>query len=307
MGEKVSVGQVPEAASIISHGVERAGDVVVTWEETVVALEEGIEAEEVGTGGGSGGGPFGGPGQCRAVIAMDPDCPFMDMASGSKNALVGNSGGKFEVGNGHGALATVGSDQRSANVVGKGCPPDNGWGGCGQSVKPDAAHAEATGVAGPNVRRGQGNQFTEVGRPGTKGVCQRAEVGGASIDMAIEAHAVGIATTESVLEHGEETGGTRDGKRHGAKFAQELVPFRWWPCACEAGGARQEDYTSVQVGEGEAQGFQKRCRQPNRACVCGRTNARHPAAFSSRIGEPCALEGRPGQRGRKTESMACRV
>jgi hypothetical protein len=32
---------------------------------------------------------------------------------------VGNSGGKFEVGNGHGALATVGSDQRSANVVGE--------------------------------------------------------------------------------------------------------------------------------------------------------------------------------------------
>jgi len=80
--EEGVIRQVPEPTGVIGHGVQGARNVVVARMKAMSALEEGVEAEKVGAGGGRSGRAFGGPRDRCPVVAVEPNGSFVHMAPG---------------------------------------------------------------------------------------------------------------------------------------------------------------------------------------------------------------------------------
>ena len=93
MGEQVAVRQVPAAARVIGHHVDRTGKVVVPRKVPAVSLVQCIVLQEVGAGAQRGRRAFVGPGDRRTIVAGNPTCALADVVSVRENILVGNHAG----------------------------------------------------------------------------------------------------------------------------------------------------------------------------------------------------------------------
>jgi hypothetical protein len=81
-----------------------------------------------------------------------------------------------------------------------------------------------TGAAGGGV--GVGDQFVDLGGPGAHVFDQPTEVLEEGVRVLDQAqHAAAVAGFEGLLKNGEKSDGGRDGKRHGAQFAKDLLPL----------------------------------------------------------------------------------
>ena len=58
MCEELRVTEMPQATSVIGHGVRFSGNMVVSGDVSMLPLMERIEAKKVGAGGGRGGRPL---------------------------------------------------------------------------------------------------------------------------------------------------------------------------------------------------------------------------------------------------------
>lgn len=215
---------MPEATGIIGHGVESTGYVVVPRMIPVRALQERVQAQEVGPGGGAGGGSLRGPGNSSAIVAVQPQGAFVDVALSGKNGLVSDGGGELEVRDGDGTMPTIRSDQSSAKCRRKPSAPKDG--GCRhvQGVEPHSAHAVTAGITRAHIGRSKGDKFAKMGGTCAQRVGEGAEVAGTSMHVACEPDPELVAPAQCVLEDREKACGARDGQGHRAELAKYLVP-----------------------------------------------------------------------------------
>ena len=143
VSKEVGVRQVPPATGIISHGIARAGDVVMHGNVSVVSLVKGVETQKVGTGGARGGRPFGCPGEGGAVIAGQPNSGFGQGAVVCQNRFMGDGGSELEIRDRDGAGFVVAGDEFALGGQWKRGTPEV----CAPVCEPDAAHAALACVA----------------------------------------------------------------------------------------------------------------------------------------------------------------
>lgn len=150
--EQLRVGQMPQATGIVGHGVDGARDVICASNVTVGALVEGIEAQQVGAGGGRRGGALGGPRDGRLVVAGQPNGAFVDGAMLGEDVRMGDSGGEFQIRDGETAVRLLGGDQCPLDCRRESLAPnDRRCGGC-YCIEPDAPHTVAACIARADIR-----------------------------------------------------------------------------------------------------------------------------------------------------------
>jgi hypothetical protein len=86
---------MPQTARIVSHDVGVAGDVIMRSNIAMLALVQGIEAEEISTCRRGGGRAFVGPGQGSAVICCDPQGALHHWSRAGEDVFVRNDGRQF--------------------------------------------------------------------------------------------------------------------------------------------------------------------------------------------------------------------
>ena len=74
---------MPQATSVIGHGIRRAGDIVVARNIAMRPLVECPQAQEVRPRGGGRGRTFGGPALGRPIVAIEPDGSLCHVAVGA--------------------------------------------------------------------------------------------------------------------------------------------------------------------------------------------------------------------------------
>jgi hypothetical protein len=151
VGEQGGIIKVPETTGVVHHGVKFAGNEVVAGEKTMGPLEEGVKSQKVRAGGGGSSGALSGPSNSGAIVSVEPQGAFVDVALGRQERLMGDGGCKFQVGDGQGPRAARGGDKGGADGVRKGQAPEERGGRRAVGIEPHAAHAPATGVAGANI------------------------------------------------------------------------------------------------------------------------------------------------------------
>ena len=179
MGEQGNISQVPAAAGIVGHGINGAWDIIMLRHVAMVALVQGIEAQEVRASGRGSGGPLAGPGKGCSVIAGQPERAFGEggrriPGGHSKNVFVGDRPRQFEVRDGEGPGGVIASDEFGLDMAREGGAP-NYWGAL--SREPHAAHATLARITGPDcvgIRRG--NELPEASGTARQGVGESAEV-----------------------------------------------------------------------------------------------------------------------------------
>ena len=97
MSEKVSIGQVPQAAGIVSHDIDGSRHVMVSRDVAIVTLMDGIEAKELGAGCDGSSGALTGPRDRCLIVARQPNRTFGDIASVCKNIFVGNDACQLQI------------------------------------------------------------------------------------------------------------------------------------------------------------------------------------------------------------------
>ena len=62
------ISEMPEAGALVSHDIQGAGEVIMACNIAVMALMQGLEAEEIGSGAISSSGAFGLPVGSRGIV-----------------------------------------------------------------------------------------------------------------------------------------------------------------------------------------------------------------------------------------------
>ena len=79
MGEKFRIRKIVQTGGIIAHAIVEAGNEVVAWDVSMMALMEGLSSEEVGGSAGSCGRAFSLPKQSGGVVRLGEDSAFSDV------------------------------------------------------------------------------------------------------------------------------------------------------------------------------------------------------------------------------------
>jgi hypothetical protein len=98
ISKQLGVSEIPKAGSIIGHGVDGAGDMGEKGAIAMMALVEGLDAEEPSGGFGGGSGTFALPVDGGGVVRSGVNGAFTKIKGIDQHILVSNGGGKFEVG-----------------------------------------------------------------------------------------------------------------------------------------------------------------------------------------------------------------
>lgn len=112
MSKELFVSEVPEATCVVSHGINRARDVMMSDQVPMVSLVQRIELKEVRAGGNGGcRSLLLQPRHGRAVIARQPDRAFTDIGLVGKDVLMGDKGGQLKIRDRDRVAFIVGRDQ----------------------------------------------------------------------------------------------------------------------------------------------------------------------------------------------------
>ena len=207
---------------------------VVLGNTTVLALVKGVEPQKVCSCRAGRGRALGCPRQGCQVVPGEPKRALSRVGHQvNKDILVSNEPGRLEVGDRKGAVAVVTRNERMLGGRRERGASDHGreaWG------EPHTPHAALAGIAGAPVERSaDGNKLAEAGVSAAEGVGNEAKIMQAVERGKAKTDAVAVAFPQGILQGREEPPGARERGRHGAQFAEELLPFRngnepsrWW-------------------------------------------------------------------------------
>jgi hypothetical protein len=179
MGEKLCIGELPEARAIVGHGVGRPWDVIVAREIPMKTLVDGLEAEEVGSWATGGGGAFALPKYGGGVVVEVMDGALPDIGQMGKDIVLGNGASQLEITVGDGAVRVAIRLEGAVRVGAEPLPPQEGsvgGSGVGRGEEKHTAHAGPGCIACANGGRGGGNGFGNASGPSSQFGGQPPEV-----------------------------------------------------------------------------------------------------------------------------------
>ena len=97
VGEKFIVGQVPTTAGIVSHLVERSGDMAQRFLVAEITLVEGLASEKVGSGTECGGASLALPGQSGCVVGGCPQGAVVHAGGVGGDVVMRNNARQFQI------------------------------------------------------------------------------------------------------------------------------------------------------------------------------------------------------------------
>ena len=184
MVEKIIIRKIVQTGGIIAHAIVEAGNDVVAWDVSMMALMEGLSSEEVGGSAGRGSRAFALPKQSGGVVRLGEDCAFPDVETlGRRLVMEEASTSEFEIAVGDGAVWVAPTDKIGGDGRIKGDAPDNrmswqrlarAWGSVGSIVEraqsrsgrsggqPYAACAFTGGIVTTEERWGQGDKLVRA-------------------------------------------------------------------------------------------------------------------------------------------------
>jgi hypothetical protein len=188
MVDERRVGEVLQAGSIISGHILGTGKVEDAMTVAVQALVVTGHMAQVGSSAGARDGPFSSPGDSRGVVAEVLQSGILDRVTVCHDIKLGKESSLLKVTVGDGALQVACRDEGGLHIGGKGVPPDMAL---AEVVEVDTTHANLSSISGPQERRVLGDQFSQVGRPGTEASSQAAKGINAAADKGVDADAIG--------------------------------------------------------------------------------------------------------------------
>jgi hypothetical protein len=226
MGKQVGIREMPETGAVIGHGVSWSRDVRDSDRVAVLALVQGLEAEEVRGRARGGGAAFRLPGGCRGVVREGVYSFLTDIQGVDKNIVMGDGAGELEVRIADRARGIVERDQGLLNVGRKrGAPEDWLRWAVETREECDAAHAHTCGIASPHQKRVGGDNLAKAGRALFQGRDQGAEVIQEVMEFGGERDACPSVVTERFLHEAEKATKPGNGAGHAAQFAENFLPF----------------------------------------------------------------------------------
>ena len=128
MAEQRSVGESRKAGGIVSHGVERAGDVGFGRDVAVLALMQCLEAEQAGSWTGGGDGTAAMPIHGCQVVGGRVVGSFPQVPGVGGSIVVKDAAGEFQIRICDGTLGIVEREEASPRGRSEGVAPYEGGG-----------------------------------------------------------------------------------------------------------------------------------------------------------------------------------
>lgn len=125
MGEKIIIRKIVQTGGIIAHAIVKAGNEVVAWDVSMMALMEGLSSKEVGGSAGRGGRAFALPKQSGGVVRLGKDGAFSDVETLSGCLVMEEATSEFEIAVGDGAVGVAPTDEIGGDGRIKGGAPDD--------------------------------------------------------------------------------------------------------------------------------------------------------------------------------------
>jgi hypothetical protein len=92
VGEKLGIGQFPQARRLIRHGIHRARNVIMQSDVAMRSLVKRLDPEEVSGWAGSSRGTFALPGKGRGVVMRRVQGALAKAKVMNQNVVVQDSG-----------------------------------------------------------------------------------------------------------------------------------------------------------------------------------------------------------------------
>jgi hypothetical protein len=103
VGNELGIGEMKKAGALVRENVRDARNEVVKWQVTMVALVEGVQAEEIGHGTRRGGGAFSLSCDGCCVVGQVVDCVGTDVTMLGQDVELRDGGCQLQFAVGDGA------------------------------------------------------------------------------------------------------------------------------------------------------------------------------------------------------------